>query len=52
MRSLAILLRGEEGQDLVEYALLASFIAMVTVAVLRTIGPKIDTMYESVNAQF
>ncbi len=52
MRPLVVLLRAEEGQDLVEYALLASFIAMVSVAVLRTIGPKILAYYVRVNSAF
>ena len=52
MRLLAILLREEEGQDLMEYALLASLIAMVSVAVVRSIGPKILAYYVAVNSAF
>jgi len=52
MRSLVRLLREEQGQDLVEYALLASFIAMVSVAALRGLGPKISAFYTTVGNQF
>ncbi len=42
--------REEQGQDLIEYALLAAFIALAATAVLIVIGPKIDTLYTSVSA--
>ncbi len=52
MGSIRSLLRGERGQDLIEYALLASFIAMVVVAALRLLGPKITVYYDKINASF
>ena len=37
--------RKEDGQDLVEYGLLAAFISVVTVAILRALGPLVVAMY-------
>ena len=42
------LLVEEEGQDIVEYALLAAFIAIVAVAILVNIGPLIEDIYTQV----
>lgn len=39
------LIRDEKGQDMVEYALLASFISIVAIATLRLIGPLVDAIY-------
>jgi Flp pilus assembly pilin Flp len=52
MRSIIRALRRDDGQDLMEYALLASFIAMVVVAALRLVGPKIAAYYVTINNQF
>ena len=41
MRRLHELLLREDGQDLVEYALLAGFIAIASVAALAALGPVI-----------
>jgi Flp pilus assembly pilin Flp len=38
----------EEGQDIVEYALLAAFIAIVAVAILIEMAPLIQGIYERV----
>lgn len=38
-------IRDEKGQDMVEYALLASFISIVAIATLRLIGPLVDAIY-------
>jgi pilus assembly protein Flp/PilA len=46
------LLRDEEGQDLIEYALLASFVAMVTIATLRVMGTKVAAFYTMLGNQF
>jgi Flp pilus assembly pilin Flp len=40
------LFRDENGQDMVEYALLVSLIAIATVAVAQTVGPLVDAFYE------
>jgi len=39
----------ESGQDMIEYALLASFISIVAIATLRLIGPLVSTIYENVS---
>ncbi len=44
------LLRDEKGQDMVEYALLASFISIVAIATLRLIGPLVDAIYVAIQA--
>jgi len=38
----------ESGQDMIEYALLASFISIVAIAALRLIGPLIVAIYEDI----
>jgi pilus assembly protein Flp/PilA len=40
----------EEGQGLVEYALIILFIAIVIVAVLLIFGPTVGNMYSSIKA--
>jgi pilus assembly protein Flp/PilA len=42
------LLRGEEGQDLLEYALLVSLIALVAVAAITLAGKNVNTIFNSV----
>ena len=39
--------REEEGQDIIEYALLAAFISIVAWLILREIGQDVQTMYSS-----
>ena len=48
MRPLLAFIRDEDGQDLVEYALLAAFIAISSVAALKTLGPKVSAFYETI----
>lgn len=43
-------LRDEEGQDIVEYGLLAAFISVVAVVALKLMAPLIVPLYESVVA--
>ena len=40
--------REEEGQDIIEYALLAAFISIVAWLILREIGQDVQTMYSNV----
>jgi pilus assembly protein Flp/PilA len=47
-----IFLPGEEGQGLVEYALILLFIAIAVIAVLVIVGPAVGNMYSSVVAAF
>ena len=42
----------EQGQDLVEYALLASLVALASVAALKVLGPKIAGFYNRVGNEF
>ena len=42
------LLRNEKGQDMVEYGLLASFLSICAIVVLRGFGPIIQDMYQLV----
>ena len=46
------LLHGDEGQDLVEYALLAGLIAIASVVALTSLGPVIAGFYESLAPYF
>ena len=48
MRPLQEFIRNEDGQDMVEYALLASLVAVASVAALKTLGPKIAAFYNRV----
>lgn len=45
---LARLIYDERGQDIMEYGLLASFISVSVIGVLRLIGPLIVPFYQSV----
>lgn len=42
------ILRREEGQDLLEYALLVSLIALVAVAAITLAGKNVNTIFQSV----
>lgn len=42
--------REEEGQDIIEYALLAAFISVVAWLVLRDIGSDVEDIYSDVQA--
>ena len=48
MRFFTRFLRDENGQDMVEYGLLAAFISIVAVAALQAIGPLVNTMYVTI----
>ena len=39
----------EDGQDLIEYALLAGFIALSSTAMITSIGTGVNTVYSAVN---
>ena len=41
-------LRDDEGQDIIEYALLAAFISIVAYTLLGTIGNDVTTIYSTV----
>lgn len=44
------ILREEEGQDLVEYALLVAAIALGLIAAIRGIAQALNSMYESISS--
>lgn len=50
MNVLVRLWREEEGQDLVEYALLIVLVSMVAVAAMRTLGSAISDVYSNAAA--
>jgi pilus assembly protein Flp/PilA len=39
----------EEGQDLVEYALLAALLSIVSIATLKILGPKIAAVWTTIS---
>jgi pilus assembly protein Flp/PilA len=43
--------RNEEGQDLIEYALLVALIALVCVAALTTAGSQINVIFENIKTR-
>lgn len=48
MKALRKLLKRDEGQDIIEYAVLAAFISIVAIAVIRLIGPLLTTIYQAI----
>ncbi len=44
-------IRNEEGQDLIEYALLGAFIALVAVTAIIAVGTGVNTVYQNIQAQ-
>ena len=50
LKTLALrLLRDEEGQDLIEYALLATFVSLVAIAGATLLGTALNNWYSSVS---
>jgi pilus assembly protein Flp/PilA len=39
----------ENGQGLIEYTIILSFIALVVIAILRMLGPKLGNTYSTIN---
>lgn len=48
MEAVKNLVRNEEGQDMIEYAVLAAFISIVAIATIRLIGPLVQTIYTNI----
>jgi Flp pilus assembly pilin Flp len=42
------LFKDERGQDMAEYAILAAFISIVAIVVIKAIGPLINNIYNNV----
>jgi Flp pilus assembly pilin Flp len=49
LRVLVSLAREEEGQDLVEYALLITFIALACIVGMQQLGTAINNKYQSIS---
>jgi Flp pilus assembly pilin Flp len=45
-------LLAEDGQDLVEYALLAALVSIASVVALRSLGPVVAGLFDQVTAAF
>lgn len=48
LRAIAGRLSGEDGQDMMEYSLLAALIAPLVIAVILLIGPQLTLYYQDV----
>lgn len=51
MRKMLDFLKDENGQGMVEYGLIIALIAIVVIAALTILGPKIAKMFNGVNEQ-
>lgn len=40
----------EKGQGLVEYAIIVSLVAVLVIAILRLLGPKMGNVFSTINA--
>jgi len=40
----------EHGQGLIEYAIILSLVALVVIAVVRALGPRLGSTYSSINS--
>ena len=52
MTNLMRRLRADEGQDVVEYGLLASFISIAALLTIKAIGPLVNGLYQKVKDAF
>ena len=43
--------REDEGQDVIEYALLAAFLVVVVATIIQTVGTDLVTIYNNVKVQ-
>ena len=48
MQSIVRFIHEDDGQDMVEYALLAAFISIVAIVVIKAIGPLVNAIYDNV----
>ena len=52
MKNLVIrFVRDDQGQDLIEYALLAGFISLVAVTAITNVGTGVNKVYGNINSQ-
>ena len=50
LRKINSVIRKEDGNDMIEYALLAAFISIVAIVALQAIGPLVLGIYENIQA--
>ena len=50
MKTLRRFVREDDGQDLIEYALLAGFISLISVLAIQAVGQGVLTVYEGVDS--
>jgi len=50
-RLIARFLHEDEGQDLIEYAFLAAFIALAATLAIQTVGTTVNSQYNNINQQ-
>jgi pilus assembly protein Flp/PilA len=43
--------REDEGQDVIEYALLAAFVSIIAATIIKSIGPDLGTIFNNVESQ-
>jgi pilus assembly protein Flp/PilA len=48
---LARFIKEDQGQDLIEYALLAAFIAVAVITAVTNVGSKVNGIFANVNTQ-
>ena len=48
MNAVKNFIKQEDGQDLVEYALLAALLSIVSIAALKALGPKIAATWNTI----
>jgi pilus assembly protein Flp/PilA len=51
MTRLRALVRDDEGQDLIEYALLAGLISLVAVATVTTAGSQVSSIFQTITSK-
>ncbi|MGB0063652.1 MAG: Flp family type IVb pilin [Terracidiphilus sp.] len=44
------LMKQEEGQDLIEYALVAALIAVVSIAMMKSVGSAVNTVFSNISS--
>lgn len=52
MKKIGEILKSEKGQGLVEYAILVSLIALVSIVVVTTLGTHVKTAFTNITAKF
>lgn len=44
------LMKQEEGQDLIEYALVAALIAVVSITMMKSVGSAVNTVFSNISS--